>query len=293
MSPEEIPQELMKELSDSEKRLKGLLDKRDHFNEEAKVIREMRDDLHKKRKGILEQIQDIRAKRGQILEELKSAKSRRDAYNQRVRDLLGIKRRTDQDMKERDPFEDISTLEIELRKLEETYQTKAHSLEKEREIVKSIEEKRKKLEKLQAKEVTFKAERVQAQTKEDEITEYRRLADQEHSNVKELFNKLQEINEKLDEYSPTLDHLRKEGDKRHEEFLKTREHADSYHQKAMDLREKVLQLRQERDKLKKDARELIEDQNKKVRDELEDEGKLDEAADKAVDLLLKKGKISL
>ena len=60
MASEEIPQELMKELSDSEKRLKVLYDKRDHFNEEAKVLRDMRNDLHSKRKSILNHIQEIR-----------------------------------------------------------------------------------------------------------------------------------------------------------------------------------------------------------------------------------------
>ena len=59
MSPEELPQELVKELSDSEKRLKALYEKRDHFNEEGKVYREMRDDLHQKRKDILNRIQPL------------------------------------------------------------------------------------------------------------------------------------------------------------------------------------------------------------------------------------------
>lgn len=293
MSPDEVPQELMKELSDSEKRLKGLYEKRDHFNEEAKVIREMRNDLHSRRRAIISQLQELRDKRVKLLEEMKAAKQRRDSFNQRVRDLLGIKRKKDKDARETSPYEDKRTLEIELRKLEELYQTKAHTLEKEREIVKSIEEKRRKILELESQVDDHKAIVFEAKTKEDEITEYRRLADEEHARVQELHERLKEIHEKLDEQSPTLDHLRKEADKRHEESIKKREQADSYHQKAMELREKVIGLRKERDQLRKDARDLIQDQNKKVDEELADEEKLEDAADKAVDMLLKKGKITL
>lgn len=293
MPPEELPQDLVKELSDSEKRLKNLYEKRDHFNEEGKVYREMRDDLHKKRKNILDKIQHIRAKRSQLLEEMKAAKSRRDMFNDKARSILGIKRKRDQDAKKADPYEDRHTIEMELRKLEDLYQTRSHTLAKERDIVKSIEEKRSKLKELEAKEPVFQAARVEAQTKDEEIKEYRRLADEEHAKVQELYTKLKEIHEKLDEFSPTLDHLRKEADKRHEEYLKVRKQADSYHQRAMELRERVLALRSERNKIIKDAKDIIKDQNKKVSEELDDDEKLDDAADKAVEMLLKKGKISL
>ncbi len=293
MSPEEPPQTLVRELSDSEKKLKGLFDKRDHFNEESKVYREMRDDLHQKRKDILDRIQDIRAKKSKLLEEMKAAKARRDMFNEKARALIGIKRKKDTDSKKEDPYEDLHTIEIDLRKLEDLYQTRSHTLEKEREIVKSIEQKRKKIKELQAKEPIFQAAIVEAHTKEEEIKEYRRLSDEEHKTVHEIYLKLKEINEKMDEFSPSIDHLRKEADKRHEEFLKVRKQADAYHQKAVELRERVLQLRSERNKLRSDARAIVNDQNKKVSDVLDDEGKLDDAAEKAVEMLLKKGKISL
>lgn len=293
MSPDDIPKELLTELSDSEKKLTALFEKRDHFNEEAKTIREMRDDLHERRRKVFDQIADIRAKKGQLVEEMKAAKSRRDMYNEKARRMSGGRRSRDSEKKEELTYEDINTLTRDLEKLQKQYETMSHTLEKERDIVKAIDEKRRKLQELKAKEPDFKAERIQAETLEEEIKEYRRLADQEHALVQELYLKLKEINEELDEYRPTIDHLRKEADKRHEEYIKVRKQADSYHQKATELREKVLQLRDERNKLRKEARAVVEDQNKKVKDELEDQEKLDDAADKAVDVLLKKGKITL
>ncbi|MBN1390573.1 MAG: hypothetical protein JXA22_08030 [Candidatus Thermoplasmatota archaeon] len=293
MSSEEVPEELVKELTDSEKRLKALYEKRDHFNEEGKVYREMRDDLHGKRKEVLLNIQKIRDERTKLLEEMKAAKARREMFNEKARTILGIKRRSDGEVKKADPYEDIRTIEIELIKLEDLYQTQSHSIAKEREIVKSIEVYRKKLKEIKAKEPVFQAAKVEAQSKEEEIREYRRLADEEHARVNEIFEKLKELNKKMDEISPVLDHLRKEADKRHEEYLKVRKQADVYHQKAMELREKVISLRQERDQLRRDSRALIDNQNEMVNKELSDKDKLDDAADRAVDMLLRKGKITL
>ncbi len=291
MSPDEMPEELLKDLSNSEKRLTALFEKRDHFNDESKVIREMRDDLHLRRKRILDQLSDLRDKKGQLLEEMKAAKARRDLYNQKARNLRGV--RKEPGNKETIFYEDINTIDRDLKKLEEEYQTRSHSLEKERGIVKAIDEKRRKLKELKAKEPEFKAERVQAETADDEIKEYRKLADQEHQKVQEIFEKLRDLNDQLDEFRPSLDHLRSEADKRHEEYLKVRKQADSYHQKATELREKVLQLRGERDRIRRESKVVIDEQNKMVSRSLDDEGKLDEAAEKAVEMLLKKGKISL
>ena len=52
-------------------------------------------------------------------------------------------------------------------------------------------------------------------------------------------------------------------------------------------------LREERNQMIRDSRSIIEDQNKRVSEELDDEEKLDDAADKAIEVLLKKGKINL
>ncbi len=293
MSPDELPPDLVRELSDSEKKLKALFDRRDHFNDEGKVYREIRDDLHNKRKAIYKKIDHIRAEKTKLLEEMNAAKARREMFNERARSLIGIKRRRDSEAKDKEPYEDRHTLELELRKLDDLYQTRSHTLQKERDIVKAMEEKRKKLKELKASEPEYQAIKLEAQDKEEQIKEYRMLSDQEHMKVQEIYLKLKEVSEKLDEHGPTIEHLRKEADKKHEEFLKVRKQADSYHEKAMELREKVLALRHERGNLLKDARILIDDQNRKVKEHLEDEDMLDNAADKAVDILFKKGKISL
>jgi phosphoserine phosphatase len=291
MDPDEVPQELVRELSDGEKRLRSIYERRDALNEQAKIVRELRDDLHGKRKGILEQLRSIRDDRAAIIEEMKAARSRRDLYNERARALQGFKRKKDGAVK--DPYEDMVVLQKDLDELEHRYQTSTLSMAKERELVSQIEAKSRKLKELRGQGEVFQVHRSELLSKEEEIVELRRLSDEEHKKVMELSGKLDLLQKELDSLSPSLDHLRSEADKRHQEYLELREQADSFHRKSLELREKVVALRGERDKLRRDARALVEDQNKTVKDALDDGNKLNEVADRAVELLLKKGKVSL
>ncbi len=291
MDPDEVPHELARELSDGEKRLRSIYEKRDGLNEQAKVVRELRDDLHSKRKAILEQLRVTREKRSGLIEEMKAARARRDLYTERARALLGFKRKKEGAVK--DPYEDRVVLEKDLSELEHRYQTMPLSMGKEREIVSKIEEKRKKLSEVKDLNDVFQTHRTEMLSKEEEIEELRRLSDEEHKKVRELMEKLDALQQEIDSVSPSLDHLRHEADKKHQEYLELREQADSYHQKSQELREKVVQLRGERDKLRRDARALMDEQNRVVSEALDNGEKLEDAADKAVEMLLKKGKVSL
>ena len=71
------------------------------------------------------------------------------------------------------------------------------------------------------------------------------------------------------------------------------EKADTFHKKAMELRDRVMVLRNERRAINQQRRVLVQDQNVKVRQELEDESKLDEKMDMALEMLKKGGKISI
>jgi uncharacterized coiled-coil DUF342 family protein len=295
MSGDEVSKELQSELSNAEKRLKVLYEKRDHFQEEAKVFREMREDLHQKRRAVLDNMAELKGKKEALYAEIKETKARRDHYNEKAGILSGaIRKRRDDDRKNSHPYEDRSTLELELRKLETAYETNPQKdLAKERDLVKKIDGIRKKLEAIYATEPERQKVAEEVRSSEDEIEDFKRRADLEHARINELFGQIREIDATMKELYPSINHLRGEGDKRHEEYLKARSQADSYHNKAMELRERVLQLRDERRKIQNEARAVIDEQNRSVKAALDDGEKLETAADAAVELLLKKGKIRL
>jgi len=295
MNNGEIPKELLEELSNSEKKLKNLYEKRDYFNEEAKVHREMRDDLNRKKGQLLDELAEYRMKKQELATRIKNAKAKRDTYNQKARQLMGLGRKAAPE--DGGPVENVFSLELELKKLEERYVINPVSdLRKERDMVNRIEYLTRRIKELKKEMGPDDGEREEINTDsvEEEIKGYRELADREHGKVESLYREMKDLDERLKEhYYPTLDHLRSESDKRHEEYLKIRKQADSYHRKAVELKERVLQLRSERNRLVNEAEEIILDQNRKVRERLDDEVALDDAADRAVELLLKNKKVEL
>jgi uncharacterized coiled-coil DUF342 family protein len=291
---DEVSEELQAELSNAEKRLKAIYDRRDAFQEEAKVFRDMRNDLQDKRRAVIDQVNQWRDQKEDLYAQIKEAKARRDHFNEKAGLLSGTLRKRRDDDRKAQPYEDRITLEIELRKLEQQYETiPSKDLAAERKIVAQIEERRKKLQAIMEKEPERELRATEFKNTEDEIQDYRQRADEEHKRMNELYGKVREVDQRIKETHPTIDHLRSESDKNHEEYLKARAQADGQHQRAMELRDHVLQLREERRKVQNEARSVIDDQNRKVREELDDEDKLDSRAEEAVGMLLKKGKISL
>ncbi len=294
MTGEEVSEELQAELSNAEKRLRTIYERRDAFQEEAKVFRDIRNDLQEKRRSTLDTISELKVQKDELYAQINEAKARRDHFNEKAGLISGTIRRRRDDDKKAEPYEDRITLEIEIGKLEKQYETiPAKDLASERKLVAQIEEKRKKLHAILEKEPEREMKATEYKNAEDEVQDYRQKADDEHKRMNELYGKVREIDQKMKDIYPTINHLRAEGDKNHEEYLKARAQADAQHQKAMELRDHVLQMREEKRKILNEARSVVDDQNRKVRDVLEDESKLDSAADEAVNLLMKKGKISL
>ncbi|MCX6657927.1 MAG: hypothetical protein NTY62_04470, partial [Euryarchaeota archaeon] len=81
--------------------------------------------------------------------------------------------------------------------------------------------------------------------------------------------------------------------KKHQEFMKLREEADAAHEKASDMREKIIGIRKEKRMEKMEELRAIRDVNLAVKKALDDVTKNDKAADEALQLLLKKGRIEI
>ena len=84
-----------------------------------------------------------------------------------------------------------------------------------------------------------------------------------------------------------------EANKKHEEYLEARAKADEQHKQALEMRTKVLQIRGAAQAEIRESRQILKQQRQTVRRELYDEKKLDEFAAKAVESLLKKGKVEI
>ena len=84
-----------------------------------------------------------------------------------------------------------------------------------------------------------------------------------------------------------------EANKKHDQYLEIRTEAQKVHEKAFEMKSKIIGIKAERRKRWQDAKQAIKDQNIKARKAVMDKEKLDEIADKSVDVLKKGGKITL
>src|SRR5438093_13134832 len=125
------------------------------------------------------------------------------------------------------------------------------------------------------------------------ITDLFRAADKEHELVVKLNTEAKDRHEKVGALAGQIAALAADADKKHEEYLKVRERADELHGKAMEMREAVLTIRNTARAEIREARNLLRQQNVTVRRELLDERKLDKAAEEALQLLLKKGRVEM
>jgi uncharacterized coiled-coil DUF342 family protein len=119
------------------------------------------------------------------------------------------------------------------------------------------------------------------------------MADEEHKKVVALSNQAQEIHDRITLIIKSVSHLVAEANKNHEAYVKLKERADAYHQKAVEMREKLMAMRNEKRDEIREARKRIKEQNIEVKKALYDKGKREKAADDALEILLKKGKVEI
>jgi uncharacterized coiled-coil DUF342 family protein len=118
-------------------------------------------------------------------------------------------------------------------------------------------------------------------------------AEVEHQAVVGLAEKAQGIQREVVERMKEAAILTLEANKRHEALLQLREKANEFHEKAFEMKAKVITIRRQKREEVVEARRWIEDHRKIVRAVLDDEEKAEKAAEEALQLLLKKGKVDL
>lgn len=286
-------QDIRKEMDDAEKKFQGSITKRNEFNDKARQIREDRDLLHQKRKEIMVDVNSLKKEKDKALEELRKHKEKRDSLHKKARKIIDLKKAKSGDMKGGNVGDELFSLKAQLKKLEYMQQITPLTMEKERDIIDEIRDGTARLKELEKEFQDIVGVKEEVTSLDGEIDSMFKEADDEHQLVVKYYTKTKEYRDKLDEIFREVNYLRAEADKKHAQFLEYRQKADEFHQKAMDMREHLTGIRSENREQARQARQVISDQNKSARGAIKDKEKLDEKLDEALELLLKKGKISL
>jgi phosphoserine phosphatase len=279
------------ELQIAEVKFKSLLDKRDELNAEARVPRDERNTLNRQKRDLIDEMREFRDKRDSLVKEMRKHKSKRNDLQRRAKELIGLKRGKRRDFKTSLPNE-IDSVRAQIHELQMKQETTALSLPKENELIDAVRDKKKELDELEEMYDEQKKIVLEVEGVDDAITKMFQEADEEHQMVVKLSDEAQEIHETVVAHIKEISHLIAESDKKHQEFLKIREKADHYHNRAQEMRQKILSEKKAKRKELAEARRVLKDQNVAAHRALFDEKALDEDAERALEELLKKGKVS-
>lgn len=290
-NPYGIKKEERQELQNSQKKYDNLVAKRDELNHEANKIRAERDNLNQEKADVIKLLNDAKAKRDILREEIDKHKRLRDTYQKNAKNLVAAKKNKKGGKVDLDS--DIHLLNSEIKKMEERYETIPLSLDEEKKLLDLIREKRQKFDKL-VKEVPIQTQLSDDITTLDErIDELFKLADEEHKEFVKYLEDSKAFKKKLDEFYQRIKHLASEGDKKHQEFLDARERANKVHEQILDMREKLMNIRKDHRERREVVDGQVREQNRMVRETFEDDDAQKEAEDKALEALLKKGKLKM
>jgi len=280
------------ELDKAEIKLRVLMQRRDTFNEEANVHRQERDQLHEQKRVLAAELRKLKDERSAVVQEMRAHKAKRNEHQAKAKGLIDVRRK----MRTRgkgNVASDLATLRRDIARIEMDQQIKTMKLSEENELLDELKAKvreMRELEKVKGEEDQVLADAKEIDAKIDELFS---LADAEHAHVVSLSEKANAIHDQVTAHVQNLGVLISEANKKHGEYLEARAKADEEHQMVLEMREKVITTRDAARAEQREARLLLKEHRLQVRRALFDEKKLDEAADRAVEALLKKGKVEI
>jgi uncharacterized coiled-coil DUF342 family protein len=280
------------ELQSAELRFRALLNKRDDINEQAAVLRSERDSLHEQKKGLQDQMNAARDKRDAFVAEMRVHKQKRDGLQEKAKELIEFKKKM-RGKQTGSLREEIRGMEAEAKGMELRQQTVPLTIPQERKLLDGLRTKLAEIEKL--KKVLVEQEKITKDIHDIDrsIDALFKQADKEHAEVVRLSDLQHRAHEQASSFLKDVAALTASANKKHQEFMKLREEADAAHQKASEMREKIIEIRKEKRMEKMEELKAIRDVNLAVKKALDDVSKKDKAADEALQMLLKKGKIEI
>lgn len=262
------------------------------MNAEARALRDERDALHTKKKELIALMGELKKQRDELVKEMREHKKRRNELQRKAKELIQLRRDKRGKMMFNLPKE-VEVLDATIQELMERQETTPLTLEMETKLIDEIRKKRKEYNTMRDKLETQEHTVGVIESLNDAIDEFFKTADAEHEKVLELSLRTQELHEKISPLVNEIAYMINEANKKHENYLKTRDRANTVHERILKMRSTIIREKLERRKEREEAQNIIKEHRKAVRRLLEDEKKLDELTEQAIERLKAKGKVTL
>ncbi len=280
------------ELEIAELRYRSLMEKRNGFNDKAKVVRADMDRVREQKNKILDDLKEMKGDKNRIHERIQGHKRRRDEYQKRAKDLLALKK-SKRGKISGNLERELKDLDRKIGDMEKRQETTFMPLAKEQEL---LDELRKQVRERDDLEGTVEEQReLLKEVKDIDLTidELFKIANDEHEAIAKLFPEAKKINKKMNREFKKVTVFLEDLNKKRKVLDDLRAKADKYHEKVLEMREKILTIKKSTREDVRRAKSEIKKHNIEVRKALGDKKKIDEKVDESLTLLKKKGKIEL
>ena len=280
------------ELDNLERRFHEHLQKRNELNQQAKLMREERDQLNEARRGFLGKLDGLKKERDHYNALVREHKAKRNEYQATAKALIAEKSKKKGDFKPTVGMR-AQQLRADIQMLEYKQETTVLTTQKENELIKEIQAKKKELSTLQKDLVANKALKIDLSDKDKAIDELFAKADEEHRLVDQYYKLSQERHAEFMKLVEEASVLIATANGKHKAYEEARGKAQEQHDKASELRDKIMSIKGEERRERDEARQIIREQRAEVKKKLADPEKLEEHASTVFERLKKGGKITL
>lgn len=281
------------ELQRAEEKYQALVNKRNALNAEAFEIRKTRDMLNDRKRELLDAVYEVKKKKDSRASEMREHKAKRNELNKKAKELIQLKRELHKHSPDSEVIRDLERLAREFDALERRQQTESMTIAEENDLIQRLRNNLSERNRLSSiakrgEEIGGKVGEINKQI--DEMFENSR---KEHELVVSTYTEVQALGEEMNSKMNEVSLLINEANKRHKEFIDKKGEADKAHQEAMEMRTLILERRKERKENFLERKRAIQEQNSATQKVLFDREASEQEADKQLQELLKRGKISL
>ena len=262
-------QSLENKLSNSEKKLRKLYEKRNALNEEAMFLRNERNTLNDRRRTVVNSIRKLKDTRRAEMDDLRTRrdeavmshriqrdklhamvqvhKRKREGHAKSLKSFRDDKKGQNSKDKYRDPLTEINILNMEIQALSLQYETTALSQKKELETMVRIKELKRQIDELERVLPEHHRKQMEIEKKIIDRESVREEHEFTHSNVMQLSQKAQFFHylyiKENDKFKEKMDGIYKkyqdEIDQKEKELIHLSREADRRHKEFMDKKERA------------------------------------------------------
>ena len=282
----------LEQLRNAEKKYQAYIQRRNELNDLAKVLREERDMLNGKHKDIKEQMKSYKSERNELVEQMKKHRDLRNQYQKAAKELISSRQKKKGEVYKNLPLQ-AEELKADAQMLEYRQETTPLKPQEENELIEQIRVKKAEYNAVMKKLKEQASIQIDITEKDKAIDELFKKADEEHELVQKYYEESQKKHEQYMKLVNEMSINIAESNKKHEQYIETRNEAQKSHEKAMEMRSHIVEVKQDRRKRWEESKRILNEQNLKAKKAVLDKDKLNEHADKTLDMLKKGEKISL